>query len=55
MRYLTIEYKYGGVQKFKERGTVRYETGFIVITDEKGNETAICSEGIAEIRQQKVP
>ena len=60
MANIVIEYKDGRIERFKEeqraggcyRNTLRYETGFIVITDVWGKETSIPSDDIKRIEQE---
>jgi hypothetical protein len=57
MPSITVKMKDGTRREFPHKGraggswtkTLRYEIGFVVITDEYGNETAIPSADIEEI------
>jgi hypothetical protein len=58
MPSITVKMKDGRVRQFPHEGraggswtkTLRYEPGFVVITDEWGNETALPATDIEEIK-----
>lgn len=62
MASITIKMKDGTDRSFPHEGrpggswtkTLRYEPGFVVITDEYGNETAIPTDDIAQINTRPV-
>jgi len=62
MKSIYIKMKDGSTRNFEHEGRaggsyskeIRYEMGFVVVTDEWGNETAIPTENIHEVRVENV-
>jgi len=61
MASVTVKMRDGSVREFKERGRpggsysmhLRYEIGFVVVTDEWNEETAIPTELVAEVVKER--